>query len=221
MRHIFDYLMVIALLLLSLSSFAQEKKETDPFDLPQVMAVENKKFNPWRDITLQAGVLPLDAFYKGLSVGVSYTHNFNSYLAWEMINANYTSTQDTNLKRDLLDNFSARPKGILDSVKYYATTHLVYTPIYSKNLLFNKDVMYGEWSFVGGGGTVGYNSGESALLVGGGLVARFFSSETFSYKVDGRLYYQTAPNKSSDLLLMINFGLSFEVGGKAQTGRSL
>ncbi|MBK7962862.1 MAG: hypothetical protein IPK04_17715 [Bdellovibrionales bacterium] len=50
--------------------------KTDPFDLPQVVAVENKKFNPLRDITLQIGILPLDAFYKALTGGVTYTHSF-------------------------------------------------------------------------------------------------------------------------------------------------
>lgn len=225
MRHFSDYIVGISILFASLTSVAQEAKETDPFDLPQVMAVENKKFNPWKDITLQLGVLPLDAFYKAITVGASYTHSYNSFLSWEVINANYAFEQDTNLKKDLLEIASVQPKllenGILDSVKYYATTHVVYTPIYSKNLLFNKDVMYGEWSFVGGGGLVGYMSEETALMIGGGLVARFFKSESLSYKMDGRLYYQTAPNKSTDLLLMLNLGVSFEIGGRAQAGRSL
>lgn len=202
-------------------TFAQESENTDSFDLPRVVAIENKKFNPLKDITFQLGVMPLDAFYKALTLGTSYTHRMNSYLAWEVINANIASPQDTNLKRDLIENFSAKQKGILDSVKYYATTQVVYTPIYSKNLLFNKDVLYGEWSFVGGAGIVGFESQETAPLIGMGLIGRFFSTDKTSYKVDGRLYYHTAPNKSSDLLLMINLGLSFEIGGRAQTKRSL
>jgi outer membrane beta-barrel protein len=201
--------------------YAQEAESVDPFDLPRVVAIENKKFNPMKDITFQMGIMPLDAFYKALTIGTSYTHRLNSYMAWEVINANISSPQDTNLKKDLIENFSAKQKGILDSVKYYATTQVVYTPIYSKNLFFNRDVLYGEWSFVGGAGFVGFESQETAPLIGVGLIGRFFSTDSTSYKVDGRLYHHTAPNKSSDLLLMINLGLSFEIGGRTQTKRSL
>ncbi len=201
--------------------FGSSNKEPDPFDLPQIVAVENKKFNPYRDITVQLGILPLDAFYKALSFGISYTQSYTSFIGWEIVNAHIATANDTNLKQELLDKSSLRPAGLLDSVKYYITSQVVYTPIYSKNLLFNRDVVYGEWSFVGGLGMVGYQSGETALMFGGGLESRFFSSNSLSYKFDGRLYYQTAPSKSSDLLLMLNLGLSFEVGNKSQTGRSL
>lgn len=220
MRHFLDYIAVMTILFSTHNSFAQKSKDTDPFDLPQVVAVENKKYNPWKDATVQVGVLPLDAFYKAISVGGSYTYSYTSFMSWEVVNANFAFKQDTDLKKNLLE-LDVKTKGLLDSVKYYITSNVVYTPIYSKNLLFNKDVMYGEWSFVGGGGIVGYNSEEVALLAGGGLVARFFKDESTSYKMDGRLYYQTAPGKSSDFILMLNVGMSFELGGRAQAGRSL
>jgi hypothetical protein len=88
----------------------------------------------------------------------------------------------------------------------------VYTPIYSKNLFFNQSVVHGEMSFVGGGGVAGFHSKETATMVGGGFILRFFSSELVSYKLDGRLYYHTGQKKSSDLLLNINLGMSFELG---------
>lgn len=193
--------------------------KVDPFDLPQVVAVENKKFNPLKDVTAFAGVLPLDAFYKSVILGVSYTQAYNSFLSWEVINAGYAFNQDTNLKNDLVDNFKVKPQGILDSAQYMLTSHLVYTPIYSKNLLFNQDVIYGEWSLVAGGGALGYESGDIAALVGGGLIARFFKSERTSYKFDGRLYYQTAQNKSSDLILLLSLGMSFELGNSVSSAK--
>ncbi|MBK7962863.1 MAG: hypothetical protein IPK04_17720 [Bdellovibrionales bacterium] len=125
------------------------------------------------------------------------------------------------MKRDLINNFSVKPQGILDSIKYHVATHVVYTPIYSKNLLFNNEVMHGEWSFVGGAGMVGYTSGDTAPMYGGGLIGRFFKSNIVSYKFDARIYAQTAQNKSSDLLLMLNIGMSFEIGGRTQRGRTL
>lgn len=220
MKKIFSIFAVFLIFFDGSFVFASDAKESDPFDLPQIVAVENKKFNPMKDITVQLGVLPLDAFYKAFSLGLSYTQSYTPYLAWEIFNAHVTSVTDTNLKTDLL-SLQTQPKGLLDCVKYYVTSQAVYTPIYSKNLLFNKDVVYADWSFVAGLGLVGYGSGESAAMFGGGLMARFFGANQTSYKLDGRLYYQTAPNKSSDLLLMLNIGMAFEIGSKAQAGRTL
>jgi outer membrane beta-barrel protein len=184
--------------------------EVDPYILPRVVAVENKIYEPKYDLTFNLGVLPLDAFYKGYVAGLSYTHNINSYLSWEVLNGMYSENQDTGLKKDLIDNFDVEPTGILDSVNYLAVSSIVYTPIYSKNLFFNTTVRHGSLSFVGGAGTIQYLSGDSGVLFGGGLILRFFSSKLLSYKLDTRLYGHTAENKSSNLLLLIAFGFSFD-----------
>lgn len=201
---------VVLMFLFSLIANASERD--DAFALPKVVAVENKLYEPRYDLTGHVGVLPLDAFYKAVVSGLSYTHYFNSYLGWEVINGHHASVEDTGLKKDLLSNFSAKPIGILDSIKYMATTSLIYTPIYSKNLFFNESLRYSSISFVGSLGTVGFSSNDNGLLVGTGLIVRFFSSQKLSYKFDTRLYYHTAKLKSSDLILSIIFGLSYEFG---------
>lgn len=190
-----------------------EGSPADPYELPSVVAVENKKYDPRHDLTLQLGILPLDAFYKGLQYGVSYTYGWKNYLRWEVVNANLVATQDTGLKSDLIDNFQVEPKGILDSVKWFATSNVIYTPIYSKNLFFNEQVFHGEFSFLAGGGVVNFTNGETAPMFGGGIVLRYFWSETSSFKFDGRLYLHTAPEKSSNMLLMITIAQSFDLGG--------
>ena len=196
------------------SSMAMGVQKDDPYELPTVVAVEHKKFEPRHDLTVWAGIMPLDAFYKALEGGVSYTYGWKGYLRWEVINAQLTAIQDTGLKQDLLDNFNVRPQGILDSVKYHVTTNLIYTPIYSKNLFFNEKIFRGELSFVGGGGMVGFDSGDTAPMFGGGVVLRYFASEKTSFKFDSRLYYHTAEAKSSNLLLMINIGYSIDLGAQ-------
>jgi outer membrane beta-barrel protein len=194
------------------NAWAADKE--DPFILPKVVAVENKLYEPKYDLTGQLGVLPLDAFFKAVTAGLSYTYYMNSYLGWEVLNGHYASVEDTGLKKDLLSNFSAKPVGILDSIKYMATTSIVYTPIYSKNLFFNESLRYSSISFIGSAGTVGFTSNDNGALLGMGLVVRFFSSQSISYKFDSRLYYHTAKLKSSDLILAIVFGLSYEFGSK-------
>ena len=149
--------------------------EDSAYELPKIVALENRKFNPKNDITVQFGILPLDAFYKGFFAGASYTYSYKSYLSWEMLNFQMVSVQDTSLKKDLITNFNVQPQGILDSIKYSVSSNVVYTPIYSKNLLFNTSLLYGEFSFLGGAGVVGFSSGEVAPMLGGGIMLRAFN----------------------------------------------
>lgn len=204
--------LIIGLSFICTSQELKANTNEDPYLLPKVVAVENKLYEPKYDLTVNVGVLPLDAFYKGLTVGASYTYSINSFLAWELFNAQYSSNEDTGLKKDLISNFNVQPTGILDEINYFVVTSLVYTPIYSKNLFFNETLKHGSISFIGSGGSVRFQSGDNGALFGGGLMLRFFSSNWLSYKLDTRVFTHTAKNKSSDLLLSVNFGLSFEFG---------
>ncbi len=188
------------------------KTNTSVYEVPEISAVENKMFNPQKDLSLKLGFLPLDAFYKAVTLGVSYTNYYESYWAWEIINVDVAFSQNTGLKEDLINNFSVEPKGILEFPKYYISSNLIYTPIYSKNLLFNQNVVRSEISFVGGGGMIVFNSNDKAPMLGGGLVLRFFKDHSISYKFDSRLYYHTAQEKSSNFLLNIALAVSWEFG---------
>lgn len=210
--RIFRLLLATSLFCAPISVFA---KPEDPYELPAVVAVDNKKFNPVHDFTLLAGSMPLDAFYKAYDFGFSYTYGWKNYLRWEVINASITTTTDTGLKKDLIENYGATPVGILDSIKSIYTTNLVYTPIYSKNLFMNDSIIRGELSFVGGGGIVTFKSGDRGNLYGGGIILRYFHTPALSYKLDTRLYAHNAANKSSASALIINFGLSYSFGSES------
>lgn len=200
-------------ILFSVSVFAADNKKTDAYDLPQIVAVEGRMYNPVSDFTGAIGVLPLDAYYKALTLGVGYTRTLNASYKWTLLNAHVAFTNDTGLKKDLLANFAAQPQGILDYIKYYVTTDLVYSPIYGKNLLFNKTVIRTEMSLLYSAGAVAFNSGSMAPMVGFGGQIRFYSSPTFSYKFDTRLYYHLDSTKSSNMILSIGFGFSFDNPG--------
>lgn len=184
----------------------------EPFDAPQIVALENKLFNPKDDLTMEIAILPIDAFFKGIAPGLTYTHSFTPYLGWEIARVHYSQNQDTNLKKDLVNKFNVRPHGVLDTIEYTASTNIVYTPLYSKNLLFNQTLVHGALSLVGGAGVVKFSSGETAPKLGGGLYYRFFSSPKISYKMDGRVYYHLGKNKSSDIIMYISLGLAYEFG---------
>ncbi len=207
------FVLSIYLIAFGCRSFAAAKAHEDVYELPTVVAVDNKKFNPIHDFSFHVGVLPLDAFYKAYDYGVSYTYGWKNYLRWEVINFSNTSTSDSGLKKDLINNFQVQPAGILDSIKSYYTTNLVYTPLYSKNLFMNESIIRGELSFVLGGGSVSFKSGEKASLYGGGLILRYFLSAKSSVKLDTRYYNHTAAQKSSNSLMSIDLGFSYSFGG--------
>ncbi len=216
MRHFYVLLMLLVLGLPYDFAFGVPD---EAFDRPQVVAVEPRAFNPRYDITANLGFLPIDAFYKGLTYGVSYTQSYTSLWSWEIVNANYSSKMDTNLKKDLLSNFNVRPQGILDHVQWFALSNVVYTPIYSKNLLFNQRILYGSTSLVLGGGMVGFSEGDVVPALGGGVIIRAFHSEKYSSKFDFRSYMHFGQGKSSDVILMITYGLSFELGNNKPLAR--
>lgn len=196
-----------------ISQFCQASALTDEvFDAPKVVAIENRLYNPKNDLTLDIASLPIDAFFKGIAPGLTFTHAFTPYLGWEILRVHSSNNQDTNLRKDLVENFNVRPQGVLDSVQLTASTNIVYTPIYSKNLLFNEKLVHGALSLVAGAGTVKFTSGDTASKFGGGMYYRFFSSPILSYKLDGRIYAHQGKKKSSDMIMYISFGVSYEFG---------
>lgn len=210
--HLLSYFLIFFVA----TAFAETEKSVDAFDLPQVVAVENRMYQPKSDVTLSFGILPLDAFYKALTVGLSYDHDIGDSWTWGVINGQAAFTSDTGLKKDLISNFGVQPQGILDYIRYYVTSDLIYTPIYGKNLLFNKSILRTEMSLISSAGAVSFNSGDMVPMVGVGGQIRFFSSESLSYKFDTRLYYHMAANKSSNFVLNISFGASFDNPGDRQ-----
>lgn len=206
MRHEFKFLVYFIFLCIGQGALA------DAYDIPKAVALENRKYTIVHDLTFAAGYLPIDSFNKSFTLNTSYLYNFKTYAGWEVINASLCSNQDTGLKSNLLNNFGALPTGFLDYYTSIVTTNFVYSPIYAKNLFFNEKVVNSETSFVGGGGMVGFNSGATAPLFGVGMINRYFLSDSTSLKLDARVYYHTASGKSSNMILMLSVGYSFNFG---------
>ena len=150
------------LIFAELSLAAETVTPAAAYDLPKVVAVQNRAFKMDKDLSFQAGYLPSDAFNNGYVLGASYTHFFNDYFGWEILNANAVVNDSTNLKGDLLNCCGVDVEnngfgGALDYMDAYALTSVVYTSLYTKSLLFTKSVVRGEVSFVGGAGWALFN----------------------------------------------------------------
>lgn len=219
-KLIYKFLLLVPLVSCFVNA-QQSSTKTDAYDLPEVVVVENRQYQPSSDFGIHLGVLPMDAFYKALSVGLNYNKVIDSVWTWEIVNFQAAFKQDTSLKSDLINNFSVKPTGILDYVKNYGTTSAVYTPIYGKNLFFNKRIVHSELGFMLGAGVINFNSGDSAPIVGTGAQLRFFKSQTFSVKFDSRIYFHMASNKSSNFLMDVGFTFSFDTPGAKVDGKTL
>jgi outer membrane beta-barrel protein len=194
------------------SAFAADKEtSTDLYTTPKLVAVQNRSYNLNKNFSGLLGYLPSDAFTKAVTLGGAYTYYFSDFTGWEVLNANYAFKIDTGLKKDLLQFFNAQPENdrLLDFVEYYFTSNLVYTPLYNKNLLFNKEVVYGETSFVIGGGIGKFYQAGFQPIVGGGLIFKYFVSQSSSIKLDIRelVYFDSVKGTTGMLDLKVGYDI--------------
>ncbi|MGE3387670.1 MAG: outer membrane beta-barrel domain-containing protein [Bdellovibrionales bacterium] len=193
------------------------------YDLPKVVAVQNRAFQVPREFALQLGYLPSDAFNKGYAIGGAYTHFFNDYFGWEVLNASYVINSETNLKKDLLGCCSVDVEnvgfgGALDYIEWYALTSVVYTPLYTKSLLFNKKIVHGEISFLGGAGGVKFHETGMRSLVSLGFYVRFFLRPERSWKFEFRdhIYFEKSLGAVNAMALMLSYSFHFGTDKKVR-----
>ena len=208
-------LFVIALLLFApYTTFAENTEQQDIYTVPKLVAVQNRKYNVNQNVSALLGYLPADAFTKGLTVGAAYTYYFSDFTAWEVLNANYVFNLDTKLKNDLANNFSAQAENdrMLDFPQYYGTTSLIYTPLYNKNLLFNKAIVYGENSFVVGAGAAKFKLAGFLPMIGGGIILKYFMGKSTSLKLDIREWVYNDDIRGVNGILDIKLGFDMLLG---------
>src|SRR5947199_378459 len=113
-------LMIILLAVFCIEASAR----ADVYDLPKVVAVQKRKYFLNDELAPQIAYLPLDALYKYLTLGVSYTHYFSDFAGWEVLNANYAFNQPTGLRDDIANSpvkIATRPQ----ILEYYASSNIV------------------------------------------------------------------------------------------------
>jgi len=115
-------------LLLPSTSYPLPKQITE---MPKIVAVEPRLYNPRYDVTAQFSILPIDAFYKGYALGVSYTQSMSSDWSWEIANLNFNSKSDTGLVQKLI-SLNVAPKGFLDPISWYLTSSAIYRLSFKK-----------------------------------------------------------------------------------------
>ncbi len=180
---------------------------------PKVIAVQTRNFDLVDEVTASLGYLPLDSFNRYLSYGAAYTHYYNVYEGWELVNLLKAVDYSTGLQTQIQQSFTTTPYPF-NTLDYEITTNFVYTPFFSKSLLMDSTIVRGETSLVVGGGIAKFDSGftnEADI----GTFFRFFIGTKLSLKLDVRYHFyfiSTAQNNMN-----ISGGLSYSFGDSGST----
>src|SRR5262245_13205759 len=109
------------LLLLTPSlAFAQYEELENP---GTIAAVQERAYRMNHELSLALGVLPLDAFYKGVYGQVSYTYHFTDAFAWQVGRGAYSHSLNTGLRNELENGFGVSPTRF-DEVQYFIGSDL-------------------------------------------------------------------------------------------------
>ncbi len=221
LRHLRLLLFLLFCLLSYSNLFAAEEPKKDIFNVPKVVAVQNRKYYLNKGVTLNFGYLPLDSFTKGLTAGASYAYYFSDFTAWEILNVNYVASIDTQLKNDLITTYQVKPVSIPDFMQYYVTSNILYTPFYNKSLLFNKSIVWGETTFLAGAGVGAFKTSGMAPLMNLGLILKYFISEKTSMNLDVREHIAFVGGTNGvQGILYIGLGYAFQLGDNKPHGEA-
>jgi hypothetical protein len=182
------------------------------YKTPQVIAVQSRGYTLVNEITLNAAYMPLDSFNRYLSYGGSFTHYFNGFEAWEILNVNKAINYDTGLTGQLQQSFGVSTLAF-NTLDYYATTNFVYTPLFNKSLWGTDKIIKGETALVLGGGIAKFDNGFTNVI-DAGAIFRFFIWNTVSMKFDFRYNFYLAQNTQNNI--SIGAGLSYSFGAGPQ-----
>lgn len=170
--------MVLAGLLAPAVCLAQLEELENP---GTVSAVQERAFRMQAELDLSIGILPLDAFYKGLYVQAAFGYHFTDTLAF-MGRFAYAYSLRTGLREQLERDFGVLPT-TFEEVQFFGGGDLIWTPFYGKLAVLNRSVVHGEL-FLLVGATVFKFTNAVRPAINAGLGARVFASRWVSVRLD-------------------------------------
>lgn len=177
-------------------------------DRPEAVAIQNRPYILNKEFGFYYSYMPLDHFNHFHSFGANFLNYFNDYFAWEVFNGATVTKQSTGLSDRLLNDYGAVPD-TFDVLQYYFTTSVIYTPIYMKHLYHDKDIRFGDMSFVFGAGMARFETALNSNMIEAGVISRFIGGEGMNFKFDVRykmfLKSDLRPNLSLGLVFTYNF----------------
>jgi len=180
-------------------------------DEPTALAIQNRKHTMRHEYTLWVGVLPLDAFTKGLTFSGGYTVHISDLVAWEVGHFTYSVGIDTRLADELAALSQPIGPTPFEIVDYYATSSFVLKPLYGKMAALNRGVVHQELLLQVGAG-VGWMTLSTRPVIEGGVAWRLFLDRHTSLRFDLRDAVFLARGDAHNEL-WLGAGLSVSFGG--------
>ena len=184
-------------ILLALTAVRAEAQIEELENPGTVTAVQDRLYRMSHELTLGVGMLPLDAFYKGVFGQVSYTYHFSDSFAWQVGRGTYSYNLNTGLRSQLERDFGVQPTAF-DEVNWMVGSDLIWSPMYGKMAILNEAIQHFEFYLIGGlsvlklslaqgntGGSPAFQalgSFRPALNLGFGL--RLFTNRAISFRLD-------------------------------------
>lgn len=198
--------LIAALLVLVPSlAFAQYEELENPGHL---VAIQERKYQLRHELALSGGVLPGDAFYKGIVGTVGYTAHFNDHFAWQVGRGTYSYNVATGLREQLERDFAVLPTAF-DELQWMIGSDLIFKPLYGKFAVLNRNVVHLEAYLLAGASAVSLTSGiRPAANFGAG--ARLYLTNHLSMKLEIADHLIV-----SDRILsvpQVQFGMGFNFG---------
>jgi outer membrane beta-barrel protein len=185
----------------------------------ETYVVQERLFREGLELNGGLGILPLNAFSKGLTIGGGVTYHFTNVWAWEIAQGGYVfANADTGLRSQLLQNFDVQPTA-LSRATFLMSSNVVFSPFYAKVAGLNRTVDHLELFFPVGLAFAGYQ--DPTAYLGGidlGLGLRWYLGPHTSIRFDARNYLVIPgfKNFSTTDELLFSLGLSVAFGGSAR-----
>jgi len=174
----------------------------------RVSVIQKRQYTLRHEISVMAGVLPLDAMYKGVTANVSYTFHFNDHFAWRVGRGAYDKTFDTGLKKQLETQFGVLTTDFPE-VEWMVGSDLMWNAFYGKTAFMNLVVLHLALFLVVGADAVKTQTEVlPGVNLGGGI--RFFATEWLSVKLEASNHFVIA--KKGFNVVDLQLGLAVNLG---------
>jgi len=197
-----------------------------------VEVIQNRTFKMAHELALEVGLLPIDAYYKGVTGTLRYTWHMSPHVGWELFGVSYSWNWDSRLKEALIEEFGANETTDYEfrEAVLIAESNFVLKPFYGKMALFNRAILRSEF-FLNLGPAYMLFTPSSTTFTSGlshrpglnyGMGLRLFAAEWFSLRVDLRHYIVLAVDafflEQADRRLEIDNVLYMGLGGSFNIG---
>jgi outer membrane beta-barrel protein len=166
-----------------------------------VYAVQRRHFLKGHEFNVSVGVLPLDALYKGITLGFGYAYHFNPVVGWQIAHFRYSFNIDTPTVAELDTKFGTVAARI-PPVEFLLDSNVLIKLLSGKAVLGQRRMVTGEIDLIVGPAASILATQQLLFGLNAGLGFRAYLSRNFSARLEVRQYelFQANPFKVNHVL---------------------